>query len=44
MKTFPWQNLKNLNLRNPNFKILSMQDIKLAQKIPEAKIRKVSAP
>jgi hypothetical protein len=37
MKTVPWQNLKNLYkggaLRNLNFKILSMQDIKLAYKL-----------
>jgi hypothetical protein len=34
MKTVPWRNLKNLykegTLSNLNFKILSMQDIKLA--------------
>jgi hypothetical protein len=42
MKTVSWQNLKNLykggTLRNLNFKILSMQEIKLAQKTPGAKI------
>jgi hypothetical protein len=41
MKTIPCQNLKNLykegTLRSLNFKILSMQDIKLAQKTPGAK-------
>jgi hypothetical protein len=42
MKTVPWQNLEKPlqggTLRNQNFKILSMQDIKLAQKTPGAKI------
>jgi hypothetical protein len=42
MKTVPCQNLENLykggTLRNLNFKILSLQDIKLAQKTLGAKI------
>jgi hypothetical protein len=46
MKTVPWQNLKNPYqedpLRNLNFKILSMQDIKLAQNNPGAKISALS--
>jgi hypothetical protein len=42
MKTVPRQSLKNLykggTLRNLNFKILSVQDFKLAQKTSGAKI------
>jgi hypothetical protein len=42
METVPWQNLKKYlqggTLRNLTFEILSMQDIKLTQKTPGAKI------